>query len=259
MGRFFLFILFITSLCPDPCCQAQTPIKVSDPRLEMRENIVHISYDILNSQITDKYMVTLEIVDSKDGKIVARAVSGDIGENISGGDHKLIKWDLQADSIYMEADIYIKVREKLIPPSDLVATNSYNRTGLIIQSLALPGLGLSRISGNPHWIRGAAGYGCIAGSIIFNRKAISAYDDYLMQGTAEDARELYQSSTNYDMVSELFGYAAIAIWVTDIIWTVIGTSDLKTNPLYSDTAGFSIATSFEPVTRIPSIGLRYTF
>ncbi|MCK5134585.1 MAG: hypothetical protein KAR19_02260 [Bacteroidales bacterium] len=53
----------------------------------MRDNIVHISYDILNSQISDRYIVTLEIRDANNGKIV-------------GGNNKIIRWDLQADSIF---------------------------------------------------------------------------------------------------------------------------------------------------------------
>jgi hypothetical protein len=240
-------------------CQAQTPIQVSDPKLELRDHVVHISYEILNSKITDRYDVSLEVLDANNGTIVAKTVSGDIGESVSGGDEKLIKWDLKADSIFMEADIYIKVRARLIPAPVAVSKAEYGRSGLIIQSLALPGLGLSRMTGKPHWIRGVAGYGCVAGSIVLNRKAISSYDDYLNQRTSENAQELFQASTQYDGVSEVLGYAAIGIWVTDIIWTIMGTSGLHTEKLTSNDAGLSLATGFDPEIRAPLLGFRITF
>ena len=91
------------------------------------------------------------------------------------------------------------------------------RTGIILQSLALPGLGLSRMTGKPHWLRGVAGYGCIAGSIILNRQAISTYDDIDDLEDYDDKNELFQKSLNRDNISEVLAYAAIGIWV-DIGW-----------------------------------------
>ncbi len=252
-------LLLSCIILPGRICFAQTPIQVSDPILEVNDNVVHISYDILNGLLTDRYIVSLEILDANDGLIVAKSLEGDIGDNVTGGTNKKIKWDLQADSIYMDADIFIKVKARLIPQSESVTVNTYRRSGLIIQSLALPGSGLSRISGKPHWIKGAVGYGCIAGSVVFNRKAISAYEDYLSQVTAGDAQELYHSSNQQDVISEVLGYAAIGIWVTDILWTVIGTADVTSGRSSGTEAGFSLATSVEPVYRIPSIGFRYTF
>ena len=108
MGRYFLFIILILQLCPGHSCRAQTSISVSDPRLELIDNTVHISYDILNSLISERYTISLIVTDTNNGTIVAKAVSGDIGDNVSGGNNKLITLDLKADSISMEAEIYIK-------------------------------------------------------------------------------------------------------------------------------------------------------
>jgi hypothetical protein len=270
VDRNIIFILLLISLLFRHHCQAQTPIQISDPKLELKGNIIHISYNILNSKTSEKYSVSIEITDSAGNKINAKAFAGDIGDYVSGGNTKHVTWNLEADSIFMDAEIFIKIYAKAVHLPEPVITEkeedtaeivpiSFNRTGIIFQSLAFPGLGLSRMTGKPHWIRGAAGYGCIAGSIYFNRKAVSTYEDYKNQITVEDAQNLYDASANQDAISEALAYTAIAIWVADFIWTMVGTSELKKKSSTSDTSGFSFGSSFEPLSNRPLIAIRYSF
>ena len=100
---------------------------------------------------------------------------------------------------------------------------------------------MTRLTGDPHWIRGAAAYGCLIGSVVLNKSAISTYDDFLDAGSIEDANSLLDKSTQQDQMSETLAYAAIGIWVLDIIWTLVGTSDLNKQSASMTSRGISIA------------------
>jgi len=291
MGKALIFLLGFCCFITSQICYGQT-IQVSEPRLELRDNTIHITYDILNSDPSDEFTVDLRITDGDGNEIKANALSGDIGDLVEGGNNKHITWDLAVDRIEMNAKIYVKVYVKAIPPpapvvvppaeekteqeikeepagpneettekviSEEPESRSFNRTGIILQSLAFPGLGLSRLTGNPHWIRGVAGYGCIAGSVIMNRTAISTFDGISGLEDYDEKNELYQKSLSQDNISEVLAYAAIGIWVSDIIWTLLGTSDLNRKSLYSDAAGFSLKTTIEPMTSVPMVGFVYRF
>ncbi len=95
-------------------------IQVSDPRLEIRDNRIHITYDILKSTSLDRFMVDLSVTDAKGNAIKAVALSGDIGDMVPGGDNRHIVWDLEADQIKMNASIFVKLHVKVIPPPEPV-------------------------------------------------------------------------------------------------------------------------------------------
>lgn len=78
MGKALWALLIICLLFPDPNCHAQS-IQVSDPRLELRDNTIHITYDILNSDPSDEFTIDLSITDANGNRINAAALSGDIG------------------------------------------------------------------------------------------------------------------------------------------------------------------------------------
>lgn len=297
------FLLVIALLAPG-LCQAQS-VKVSDPRPELRDNIIHILYDILDSQPVDEFQVSLTVLDEDGQEIPARALSGDIGDLVYGGESKEIRWDLSADEIEMEAQIYFKIRVKLIPPPEpvvevppsneeeekvkmdeviidesagqedpviddrvdpvkaenlTVAETSnleFNRAGIVLQSLPFPGLGLSRVTGKPHWLRGVAGYACIAGSVVLNRKAIETYSGIAALENYNSKHELYKQSRSQDLTSEMLAYAAVAFWVSDLFWTIAGTSDLKKIPMAGN--GISISSGIDPVFSVPLVGLTIRF
>jgi hypothetical protein len=306
MRRVLPYLLGTCWIVVAPICHAQA-FRVSDPRLELRDNTIHITYDILESDPSDEFTVDLVVTDAEGKRIHAAALSGDVGEMVSGGSNKHIAWDLSVDRIEMDARIYVKVHVKAIPPPEpeiippvqeetalessedksdegietaaqpeggnevsfqgetvkdspsALTGRGFSRTGLVLQSVAFPGLGLSRATGNPHWIRGVAGYGCLAGAVILNRTAISNYAGIMDLTGYDEKNELYRKSLSQDQVSELLAYAAIGIWVSDIIWTLVGTSDLKMSALSNHRRGFSLYTSVERVTPAPVIGIVYRF
>jgi len=57
----------------------------------------------------------------------------------------------------------------------------------------------------------------------------------------------------------LLAYAAIGMWVTDFIWTMLGTRDIIKKPLYSDTKGISFTTGYDPMISSPLIGINFRF
>lgn len=134
-----------------------------------------------------------------------------------------------------------------------------SRTGIFLQSLALPGLGLSRLKSGPHWLRGVAGYGSVVGAVVLNNMAISTYDDYRTPGSAEEAKTLLDKSTRQDNISEICAYAAIGIWVSDLVWTIIGTSDLNKSQRASVVRPVSIGTEYDPLCGVPLLAIRYNF
>lgn len=304
MKKACLTILITLCLCSTLELMAQSTVEVSRPDLSLKENGISISYKLLNSSESEEFTIRIEVTDSNGRIINAKSLSGDIGEKIPGGLNKEIFWDIEADSIFLDEEIFVQVYAQPVAPpvvvedspvteeappvaeedSPVVEENqiteessnknaeeigessppstgkSFNRAGIIAQSALFPGLGLSRINpGKPHWIKGVAAYGCIAGSIVLNRMAVTSYNSYKEPTSLDDVDNDYNKAVTQDVVSEVLIYAAIGIWVTDMVWTILGTSDLKMNQASGNSKGFSIGTNVEPVSRVPLIALRYKF
>jgi hypothetical protein len=288
--------VLVTSVlfCLGPSVIAQE-IQVSDPRLELRDNTIHITYDILNSSPSDEFTVRLTVEDDRGQTIRADALSGDIGDMVYGGKGKEIRWDLTADGVEMEAQIFFKVYAKPVPPPEPVVVSipeeelsseeekeevveseqtniqnasggpsteeskHFSRAGIIGQSIVFPGLGLSRVTGKPHWLRGVATYGCLAGSVVMNRMAFATYNGIYGIDDFREREEQYQKSLSQDQTSEILAYAALAIWVSDFIWTVAGTGNLKAMTYGNDRSGFSFYSSVDPLSTTPLLGFSYKF
>ncbi|MFC2115916.1 hypothetical protein ACFLTU_05545 [Bacteroidota bacterium] len=291
-GKAALSLFVICFFIINPVCIAQTPVNISDPEIELKDSIVHISYDILNSSGADRHIVRIEITDSEGTMIDAKAFAGDIGENISGGNNKHITWNIGADRILLNEDIYITIFASLIPQPEPISKvvsqdpvaeelhkenqaakeppkkdvvkeeltgKQFSRTGLIVQSIAIPGLGLSRMSGKPHWLRSVAGYGCIAGSLFFLNEANASKAD-LDLASSEAWQTYYRDVSAWQGdISNAFIAAAAAIWVSDFIWTLIGTSDLKKKQLLGEMKGVQIGAGFEPKSYTPTLSISYNF
>lgn len=251
-----LVLLLLSTLCP-----AQDPVSVSEPRLQLEDNNLHIYYDILNSQNSDLFDVSLSIKDADNNIIHAAFLVGDIGSNVRGGENKHIIWDLSSDQVEIDGDVFIVVIAEQINPqyTEIKTEKTYKRSGLILQSLLFPGWGMTRLSGKPHWIRGVAGYGCLAGSIILNRSAASNYSDFQNATSIEEANSLLETSTRQDNISEALAYTAIGVWIADIIWTMVGTAGLNNQPSAMNSKGIFIGTGFDQYSNTPLLSFTYTF
>lgn len=291
MGKLHHSLLIIAFVLTGPLCNSQTIVQISEPRLELKDNMIHIYYDIQNSDPLEKYVISVEINDEDGNPLEADALDGDIGMVEDGGRNKHITWNLEADNIQINAYVFVKINARVIPPPATVTnkfeeeivqkmvdeeveesksgvipedtpvsgSTTFNRTSIVLQSLAIPGLGLSRVTGNPHWIRGAAGYGCIIGSVILNRQSINTFDSIEEMEDPTEAETAFNKSVRQDKISEGLAYAAIGIWITDIIWTWMGTSDLMSGPSVGDLNNISIRTDIDPLSYAPLVCFRYTF
>lgn len=237
---------------------AQTTVKLSKPLLELEANNINIYYNILNSSITDKFRIWIEITDSSGIRIEAKSLSGDYGGSVSGGENKMIIWDFIADNVYPDAGIYVQISAEILTTTR--TDKSIKPGGAIIQSVIFPGLGLSRINkGKPHWLKGVAAYGCVAGSVIYNKKAASSYDSYLNADNTTDINNFFDTSVKEDNFSEILAYSAIGIWVIDLIWTIAGSSKLKKELNNLNAKAISISADYEPFVSVPMISLKYKF
>ena len=267
-------------------CLGQKTVEVSKPRLSMQGNRVLIAYDILNSKATELFSIRIEITNSGKGVIPANSLSGDIGNEVSGGLNKKILWDIEADSIFLDEEIFVQIfalgltpliveedpSQEISPPLDEsklkeessgnnspAEIQSYKRPVILAQSLLFPGWGLSRIKNKPHWIKGIMAYGCLGGSIYLNNQAYNNFTAYQESSSPDEASGLYDKAYSQDLNSKILAYSALGIWITDMVWTIIGSSG-NTKPQSSvNQSGFSIEPVIEPLSSAPMITLRYTF
>ncbi len=246
-------------------CKSQTDVKISKPELELEGNKVKITYDISDYKPDDVFIVWIEITDANGRSVNAKSITGDIGQQIKGGMNKEISWDSEADGIVLSEGMSIEVYAELITPSKTDTpenlqdgANSYSTTNIVLQSLLFPGLGLSRATGQPHFLRGIAGYACIITSIAYNQISQSTYNEYRGEYDIVSRDELYNTSASQDGVSEAFAYAAIGIWVIDIVWNVIGTSKLNKQS-NGQAHKFTISPGIEPATMAPILAFSLKF
>ncbi len=113
MKNSFLFFITLFLLFFNSFCFAQETVKLSKPRLELIDNYINIFYDILNTDKSVKFKIWVEITDSTGNKVNARSLSGDIGENVIGGNDKKITWDIAADNFIPETGIYVQVNAEM--------------------------------------------------------------------------------------------------------------------------------------------------
>ena len=136
---------------------------------------------------------------------------------------------------------------------------AYKRGGLVVQSLVLPGLGLSRLKRKPHWLRGLIGYGCLGGSVYLNREAAARLNTIPDNSNFNTQTDIFQQVVMMDNISEGLAYAAIGMWVIDFFWTVAGSSPLKKSSVYSGTEGFTLNAGVDPITHAPLLGISFRF
>jgi len=264
MKSIFIFVFSLTLVLTGPVCHAQTKAKISKPRLQIEGDHINIHYDILNSVQSDLFRIWIEITDSTGNYIPALSLSGDVGENVRGGNNKMIAWDYAADGVYPESGIYVQINAEIVTvteTADIIQQDRrISRAAVVAQSVVFPGWGLSRINkGKPHWLKGVAGYGCIGASVVYNRKAVSSYDNYLDAYDAGERDTFYNNSVKEDNLSEILAYTAAGIWIIDLIWTIAGSSKLNMEPNYGQTKKISVYPVYQPSMRVQMVTVTYTF
>jgi hypothetical protein len=244
--------------------------KVITTSIEDINNKLVIKYDFSKSSPAQLYKIVLEITTS-DGNIVpVKSLSGDIGINISPGIGKTIIWDYLADQIIMQADINIKVIALLIPEKASISK-------VLLLSTVCPGIGLYKLNkaekqkmlindnnikfrSKPYWLVGFAGYGALAGSYYFNRKAVESYNKYKENITLSSNEQLFNDSQSNKQKSKIMAYTAIGIWSTNLIWTALKAKKNKfKNKNLMDVQAIVFQTGYNPIYRTTEFTLKINF
>lgn len=185
---------------------------ISTPRLEFNGNTLKVSYDIISGKRSDIFSVRVEICDNSGKPINPISLSGDVGDSISEGVNKTIKWCPADDGIYLDEDISVELKSKM-------HTKQSRKTTLLAQSLVLPGMGISRIkNGKPWWIMSVPAYASLAGGFVARNRYTKTYTEYRKE-TSPDERSnlLQQTQRNADLSDVLFISSAV-IWIGNLVW-----------------------------------------
>ena len=238
--------------------EGQTDIKKPDLRVDGSKLI--IEYEILNDNPNDRFEIGVIVTDEDGNRIDANSLKGDIGTGIKGG-LKKITWEYWKDDIRYETTITVNIEyEKQAgkpveqPSKPVSSTKTYSRSGLILQSIALPGLGMTKLKGKPFWIYGVAGYG-LGGYALFNYfyNIHSVWKDY-ENGDAsyEDYENAYDDYIYYTLGAA--GGAAV-IWLTDIVLVTISSKNVNKSAYRN----FQIAPGYDYRTQSPLLTMTYKF
>ncbi len=295
MGKALASLLTVLLLLVSLLSFGQIHTAVSHPVVEVNDQEVHIFYDIINSGPNHRFNVLVLITDTRGRELISRSLSGDVGDHISGGHKKHIVWNLEEDQVTLDGPIDVQIILEALPTAipgistqkqdqnDLEKSDSlarvdafsknellgaaaspvepkeYSRTGLVFKSLLFPGWGLTNLKKKPHWIKGLAAYGCVAGSVYLNRQAVNTYAQIDNFQDYQDKDDLYQKAIKQDNISEVLAITAASIWVIDFVWTLVGTSELKAKNKKSPGPGLSLITEIDPFTYAPMLGVHISF
>lgn len=260
MKRFINFVILFTLFLSQGVF-AQESAEITQPQLELKINTIEISYDILNSSRRDLFDIWVEVTDTAGNLIEAKSLSGDVGEDVKGGSHRKIFWDLSADNILLDAGIYIQVYGERLTPmeSEIIAAvvNPYRAVG---QSLIFPGWGLTASGKSKlHLTKGIAGYGFIAAAIVYNQKGVSSYEHYLNTEDMTEVDDLFNEAVSQDNLSEAFAYTAIGIWAADLIWTYFVVAKINNEQKRKHANQLRIQPSYDQGFQSPMLALQYRF
>ncbi len=271
MRKFVIFQVFLLLISPS-IILSQPEITITRPRLELDENKIIIEYDILNSQQTDFFLIWIEVTDATGRIIRAVSLSGDFGEDIKGGVNKKITWNFEQDDIILDGEIHIEVKaekkklpevqKEIIPVETTPATDlkTVSKGNMVLSSIILPGWGQSKVNqGKPYWLIGVAGYGCIAGSVYLNKKAINTYDDYESLLDIGERNTLYDQAVRQDKISEYLAFTAAGIWTINLIWVLATPNKANNTAAFMKQRKYNIAPSYDPYLKSTGFTLSYRF
>lgn len=243
-------------------CISQGRIALSTPKLEDRGDKLLITYDFINSKPGGVYLVDLIITDDLGNTVYTSSLSGDLGQNIKGGHNKIITWEYLADGVTDEINITVKIvieeqKSRTTDPSSVSSssTKTYTRTGLIFQSLALPGLGMTKLKEKPYWIYGIGGYGLLGTSLYFLNKSNASLDLYNEAEIEQDRDEYYEQYLSEHSICIISACGAAAIWLTDLILVSVSSKNINQ---YADRK-IQIAPVYNYRTRSPMLSMTYKF
>ncbi len=228
--------------------------KISNTTVEIADNKMVVKYDLLGSKATKHYKILFEITNSTGLIIPTKNVSGDVGNNITGGPNKQIVWDYNADGIVYQDDINIQL-------SAVFIYEDVKTSKALMLSTLCPGLGISAMEkGKPYWLLGLVSYGCLGYSYILNKKGYDNYTAYLNNSEDNLNDKLLKDSQDQKQISKTLGYAAAGVWGINLIWTAIKAKSKKSKSLsYINKNDIMFYSLYDPLTKTSGFSLKISF
>ncbi|HBE40425.1 MAG TPA: hypothetical protein DDW27_04345 [Bacteroidales bacterium] len=254
---FFLFF----PLCS---CFGQEAFIITKPVVDTTGKKLTIRYDILDSKPDEKYNVTLIITDSKGTTINSRTVQGDIGEQVMGGPGKKIIWDYISDNISDEYEISIKIKvtkiSKQSDTKDISASGSLPSLGsLMLQSVAVPGLGLTRLKQKPFWIMAVPGYGLVGGAVFYKLSSDANLENSNRTSDPNDREMYYDRYKQQKNFALICAAGAAVVWIADLAILFPAYSNAKKQSGDTRKSDLFVIPDFSTTCNAPVITLKYTF
>ncbi len=231
-----------------------------------------ITYDIVKFKSNETFKIWVDVYKESGEKIIPRALTGDVGDNIPGGEYKRIIWDMEADQAFLDEDIAVvvlaesetiktgkKPEKEAKPPKEkqTVKKEGISVGAALGLSLVLPGLGRRVATGEGvAYLWGVAGYGLIGGALLMNNSAYNAYEDYQKATSTTERDDLYKKAKNYDVYSKVMIGGAAVIWVVDLILTGVKASKVRKS---GADQRFSLNAGYDPYIQQPLVGVKYRF
>ncbi|MCD6565682.1 MAG: hypothetical protein J7K53_07030 [Bacteroidales bacterium] len=223
------------------------------------EDIV-ITYDIVNYAPGEKFIITIEVVTESGKKLNTRSLTGDVGSNISGGSKKQVTWDFKNDNIKLTEGIYVEVIAKsLLVIEKPEPPKKKSLGGAFVKSLVFPGWGNTSISSGPYWLFGFAGYGCAAGSVLFNMQSYQSLEDYKVSLNIDERDQLFSDAESQNQLSTILMAGAAAIWVTDITILLIKGNKPQNLTYKQNSTVPKLGYTIDPISKSPLMTLKITF
>lgn len=186
---------------------------ITTPKLKFDSTQLLISYDIINKNPADRFYVWLEMNKENGEPIRMKSLSGDVGDSITAGENKKITWIPEADSVFLNEEVFVEVKaEKYI--------KSFDKVSMMLMSTAVPGLGQAKISkGKPWWLLGVAGYEVLAGGFLYHNKSDKTFSLYQLEKEDPDKRaDLFNQYNKQMNISNALIVSGAVIWAANILW-----------------------------------------
>jgi len=202
MRMFLVFVLFVFSIFKLNITLAQTS-SIENTRLFLSTTTdsLIVKYNLIGN--LPAFDLKLEVTDSIGNRLIAKTVSGDVGNNILPGTDKIVYWNMKADNIDMSGkSIFVKVTANITIPS-------------IVNTIVPP---MQKVKGKAWipWFYIASGVSAASG-VLFHQKANQIYNDYLTSSITDDAELYHADVKRYDMISKISFGAALGFGITGVI------------------------------------------
>ncbi|MCX6286523.1 MAG: hypothetical protein NTY96_05365 [Bacteroidetes bacterium] len=247
-----LFLSLVgTGILQTSIATAQSPAEIRNVNFTLQHDSLIITYDLLKAGHDEKFIITVEVSTAAGKLIHPQTLTGDVGNNVSGGKGKQIIWDIRKDKVFINEGISVEV---FAEPMQIPVRFVHRGTAALL-SAVVPGLGITKLNrGGPYWIMAIGFYGAAAGSYLYYSSAENNYQKYLDSRSEDERNSLHSTVTTQNTVSEVMMYTAAAVWVGSMVWTLVAPN--KTKP---GNKGLSVGAVYDPNIQKPLLTLKYRF